>query len=143
MTDKPVTRSDYRLENARIKALTDMVPLNEPPSVITDIKSARVELQERRRRDCEPVGTVVDVGSSRVVEWIRSVPKGTELFVTPQPVPVAPDDIDGIIRRFQYQCDHLSDRSHTDEHSCRVDRRDLMTVTEYLKNLLRNCSREN
>ncbi|HGJ5066789.1 TPA: hypothetical protein ACJGSF_004983 [Salmonella enterica subsp. enterica serovar Muenchen] len=30
-----------------VKALTNMVPLNEPPSVITDIKSALVELQER------------------------------------------------------------------------------------------------
>ncbi|HFW3113512.1 TPA: hypothetical protein ACJGSF_005374 [Salmonella enterica subsp. enterica serovar Muenchen] len=135
--------SDYRLENARIKALTDIVPLSEPPSVITDIRSALAELQERRRADCESVGTVVDVGGSRAVEWIRSVPEGTELFVTSHPVPVVPDDINGIIRRFQHQCDHLSDWCHTDEHSCRVDRRDLMTVTEYLKNLLRNCSREN
>lgn len=132
-----------RPEDARIKALTDMIPLNEPPSVIVDIKSALVELLERRSADRESVGTVVDVGGSRVVEWERSVPEGAKLFVTPQPVPVVPDDIGGIIRRFQHQCDHLSDWSHIDEHSCRVDRRDLMTVTEYLKNLLRNFSREN
>lgn len=132
-----------RPEDARIKALTDMIPLNEPPSVIVDIKSALVELLERRSADRESVGTVVDVGVSRVVEWERSVPEGAKLFVTPQPVPVVPDDIGGIIRRFQHQCDHLSDWSHIDEHSCRVDRRDLMTVTEYLKNLLRNFSREN
>lgn len=131
-----------RPEDARIKALTDMIPLNEPPSVIVDIKSALVELLERRSADCESVGTVVDVGGSRIVEWVRSVPEGAKLFVTPQPVPVVPDDIGGIIRRFQHQCDHLSDWSHIDEHSCRVDRRDLMTVTEYLKNLLRNFSRE-
>lgn len=132
-----------RPEDARIKALTDMIPLNEPPSVIVDIKSALVELLERRSADRESVGTVVDVGGSRVVEWERSVPEGAKLFATPQPVPVVPDDIGGIIRRFQHQCDHLSDWSHIDEHSCRVDRRDLMTVTEYLKNLLRNFSREN
>ncbi|QXR78123.1 hypothetical protein [Salmonella enterica] len=131
-----------RPEDARIKALTDMIPLNEPPSVIVDIKSALVELLERRSADCESVGTVVDVGGSRIVEWVRSVPEGAKLFVTPQPVPVVPDGIGGIIRRFQYQCNHLSDWSHIDEHSCRVDRRDLMTVTEYLKNLLRNFSRE-
>ncbi|EAP9507012.1 hypothetical protein L1O59_001727 [Salmonella enterica] len=134
--------SDYRLEDARIKALIDMVPFNEPSSVVSDIKSALVELQERRRGDCESVGTVVDVAGSRVVEWIRSVPEGTKLFVAPQPVPAVPDDIDGIIRRFQHQCGHLSDRSHIDEHSCLVDRRDLMTVTEYLKTLLQNVSRE-
>ncbi len=132
-----------RPEDARIKALTDMIPLNEPPSVIVDIKSALVELLERRSADCESVGTVVDVGGSRVVEWVRSVPEGAKLFVTPQTVPVVPEDIGGIIRRFQHQCDHLSDGCHIDEHSCRVDRRDLMTVTEYLKNLLRNFSREN
>lgn len=135
--------TDYRLEDTRIKALTDMIPLNEPPSVIVDIKSALVELQERRSADREYVGTVVDVGNSRVVEWERSVPEGAKLFVTPQPVPVVPEDIGGIIRRFQHQCDHLSDGCHIDEHSCRVDRRDLMAVTEYLKNLLRNFSREN
>ncbi|EIR3570733.1 hypothetical protein LWW51_002721 [Salmonella enterica] len=131
-----------RPEDARIKALTDMIPLNEPPSVIVDIKSALVELLERRSAGCESVGTVVDVGGSRVVEWVRSVPEGAKLFVTPQPVPVVPDDIGGIIRRFQHQCNHISDWCHIDEHSCRVDRRDLMTVTEYLKNLLRNFSRE-
>ncbi|EHU7138205.1 hypothetical protein KZK14_004163 [Salmonella enterica] len=51
-------------------------------------------------------------------------------------------DIGGIIRRFQHLCDQLSDRSHIDEHSCLVDRRDLMKVTEYLKTLLQNVSRE-
>lgn len=143
IADRQHQMTDSRLEDARIKALTDMIPLNEPPSVIVDIKSALVELQERRSADRESVGTVVDVGGSRVVEWERSVPEGAKLFVTPQPVPVVPDDIGGIIRRFQHQCDHLSDGCHIDEHSCRVDRRDLMTVTEYLKNLLRNFSREN
>ncbi|MDM1841082.1 hypothetical protein [Serratia ureilytica] len=49
-----------------------------------------------------------------------------------QPAPAVPDDFDSIIKRFQHQCDHLSDWHHIDEHSCKVDRRDLMTVTEFL-----------
>ncbi|EDT7600654.1 hypothetical protein GMM32_03990 [Salmonella enterica subsp. diarizonae] len=49
-----------------------------------------------------------------------------------QPVPVVPDDISGIIERFQYQADHLSEWHHIDEHSCKVNRRDLMTALEFM-----------
>lgn len=49
-----------------------------------------------------------------------------------QPVPVLPDDISGIIERFQYQADHLSEWHHIDEHSCKVNRRDLMTALEFM-----------
>lgn len=48
------------------------------------------------------------------------------------PVPVVPEDISGIIERFQYQADHLSDWHHIDEHSCKVNRRDLMTALEFM-----------
>lgn len=46
--------------------------------------------------------------------------------------PVVPDDISGIIERFQYQADHLSEWHHIDEHSCKVNRRDLMTALEFM-----------
>lgn len=49
-----------------------------------------------------------------------------------QPMPVVPDDISGIIERFQYQADHLSEWHHIDEHSCKVNRRDLMTALEFM-----------
>lgn len=49
-----------------------------------------------------------------------------------QPAPVVPEDISGIIERFQYQADHLSDWYHIDEHSCKVNRRDLMTALEFM-----------
>lgn len=49
-----------------------------------------------------------------------------------QPAPVVPDDISGIIERFQYQADHLSEWHHIDEHSCKVNRRDLMTALEFM-----------
>ncbi len=49
-----------------------------------------------------------------------------------QPMPVVPEDISGIIERFQYQTDHLSDWHHIDEHSCKVNRRDLMTALEFM-----------
>lgn len=49
-----------------------------------------------------------------------------------QPAPVVPEDISGIIERFQYQTDHLSDWHHIDEHSCKVNRRDLMTALEFM-----------
>ncbi len=62
--------------------------------------------------------------------WV-DVPAKLRALTAP-PAPAVPDDIDGIIKRFQHQCDHISDWHHIDEHSCKVDRRDLMTVTEFL-----------
>lgn len=56
----------------------------------------------------------------------------TRLVGKEQPVPVVPDDISGIIERFQYQADHLSEWHHIDEHSCKVNRRDLMTALEFM-----------
>ncbi|ENC6440407.1 DUF551 domain-containing protein, partial [Salmonella enterica] len=41
-------------------------------------------------------------------------------------------DISGIIERFQYQADHLSEWHHIDEHSCKVNRRDLVTALEFM-----------
>ncbi|EBL6221840.1 DUF551 domain-containing protein [Salmonella enterica subsp. enterica serovar Typhimurium var. 5-] len=56
---------------------------------------------------------------------------GVPLYASP-PAPVVPEDISGIIERFQYQADHLSDWRHIDEHSCKVNRRDLMTALEFM-----------
>ncbi|ENK8668813.1 DUF551 domain-containing protein [Salmonella enterica] len=54
------------------------------------------------------------------------------LYRHAQPVPVVPEDISGIIERFQYQADHLSEWHHIDEHSCKVNRRDLLTALEFM-----------
>ncbi|EBC0262453.1 DUF551 domain-containing protein [Salmonella enterica] len=54
------------------------------------------------------------------------------LYRHAQPVPVVPEDISGIIERFQYQTDHLSEWHHIDEHSCKVNRRDLVTALEFM-----------
>ncbi|HFG5343187.1 TPA: hypothetical protein ACGH3C_002845 [Salmonella enterica subsp. enterica serovar Javiana] len=56
----------------------------------------------------------------------------TRLVSKEQPAPVVPEDISGIIERFQYQADHLSEWHHIDEHSCKVNRRDLMTALEFM-----------
>lgn len=54
------------------------------------------------------------------------------LYRHAKPVPVVPEDISGIIERFQYQADHLSEWHHIDEHSCKVNRRDLVTALEFM-----------
>ncbi|HCK4178141.1 TPA: DUF551 domain-containing protein [Salmonella enterica] len=54
------------------------------------------------------------------------------LYRHAQPVPVVPEDISGIIERFQYQAGHLSEWHHIDEHSCKVNRRDLVTALEFM-----------
>lgn len=38
-----------------------------------------------------------------------------------------------IIERLEYAANHLSDWHHIDEHSCKVNRRDLLTVCEALR----------
>ncbi|GEM_PF-3745825 len=54
------------------------------------------------------------------------------VLYTAPPAPVLTADISGIIERFQHQADHLSDWHHIDEHSCKVNRRDLMTALEFM-----------
>lgn len=74
----------------------------------------------------------------QIERWIqrlidRVIHYADEFKEQPVPVvPVVPDDISGIIERFQYQADHLSEWHHIDEHSCKVNRRDLMTALEFM-----------
>ncbi|EDQ4484561.1 DUF550 domain-containing protein [Salmonella enterica subsp. enterica serovar Uganda] len=65
-------------------------------------------------------------------QWLEPKDGESRLHIKEQPVPVVPDDISGIIERFQYQADHLSEWHHIDEHSCKVNRRDLMTALEFM-----------
>ncbi|EIE1692867.1 hypothetical protein RLV03_000419 [Salmonella enterica subsp. enterica serovar Benin] len=52
-----------RLTDERIAALIDMGPLNEPPSTIVDVKSALIELQERRKAAGEQAGLFIRVNN--------------------------------------------------------------------------------
>ncbi|ECZ6615623.1 DUF550 domain-containing protein [Salmonella enterica] len=65
-------------------------------------------------------------------EWPEPKDGEPRLHIKEQPAPVVPEGISGIIERFQYQADHLSDWHHIDEHSCKVNRRDLMTALEFM-----------
>ncbi|ENZ1877923.1 dATP/dGTP pyrophosphohydrolase domain-containing protein, partial [Salmonella enterica] len=65
-------------------------------------------------------------------QWPEPKDGEPRLHIKEQPAPVVPEDISGIIERFQYQADHLSDWHHIDEHSCKVNRRDLMTALEFM-----------
>ncbi|ECY4822333.1 DUF550 domain-containing protein [Salmonella enterica subsp. enterica serovar Lindern] len=65
-------------------------------------------------------------------QWPEPKDGELRLHIKEQPVPVVPEDISGIIERFRYQADHLSDWHHIDEHSCKVNRRDLMTALEFM-----------
>lgn len=65
-------------------------------------------------------------------EWPAPKDGEPRLHIKEQPAPVVPEDISGIIDRFQYQADHLSDWHHIDEHSCKINRRDLMTALEFM-----------
>ncbi|EKS4582876.1 DUF550 domain-containing protein [Salmonella enterica] len=65
-------------------------------------------------------------------QWPEPKDGEPRLHIKEQPAQVVPEDISGIIERFQYQADHLSDWHHIDEHSCKVNRRDLMTALEFM-----------
>ncbi|EKS6166886.1 DUF550 domain-containing protein [Salmonella enterica] len=69
---------------------------------------------------------------NKVRQWPEPKDGEPRLHIKAQPAPVVPEDISGIIERFQYQADHLSDWHHIDEHSCKVNRRDLMTALEFM-----------
>lgn len=72
----------------------------------------------------------LEINKSR--QWPEPKDGELRLHIKEQPVPVVPEDISGIIERFRYQADHLSDWHHIDEHSCKVNRRDLMTALEFM-----------
>lgn len=74
-------------------------------------------------------------GRTFTLEQQPGADKDTDVYIPlyiAQPAPVLPVEISDIIKRFQYQADHLSDWHHIDEHSCKVNRRDLMTVLEFM-----------
>lgn len=84
-----------RLTDERIAALIDMVPLNE---TIADIKSALVELQERRKANSEPVISIIikdgwpEENTATPINGAPKLTDGThELYAAPQPAPIAPD----------------------------------------------------
>jgi len=66
------------------------------------------------------------------VEEIKTGLRAAFANVTAPPAQVVPADISGIIGRFQHQADHLSDCHHIDEHSCKVNRRDLLSAIEFM-----------
>ncbi|ENY6482944.1 hypothetical protein ACFZZV_004343 [Salmonella enterica subsp. diarizonae serovar (6),14:z10:z] len=102
-----------------------------------ELELARIALASL---DAEPMFYVDVEAAKRVIKGhtrfatITTEPKkgaSLPIYLYP-PVPVVPEDISGIIERFRYQADHLSDWHHIDEHSCKVNRRDLMTALEFM-----------
>ncbi len=84
-----------RLTDERIAALIDMGPLNE---TIADIKSALIELQERRKANSEPVISIIikdgwpEENTATPINGAPKLTDGThELYAAPQPAPIAPD----------------------------------------------------
>ncbi|EPZ0318045.1 DUF551 domain-containing protein [Kluyvera cryocrescens] len=50
----------------------------------------------------------------------------TPLYAAPQlPQPAVPDDV---LKRIEYEANHVTAFHHIDEHSCKVNRRDLLTM---------------
>ncbi|HHX8240194.1 TPA: hypothetical protein ACVS3D_003514 [Enterobacter asburiae] len=96
------------------------------PEVVLEL--ARIALASLgAEKIAEPVAKVETVG----VCWYadNGVPRkpavGTELYAAP-PAPVAvPDEV---LARLEHEANHLTAWHHIDEHSCKVYRRDLLTL---------------
>ncbi|WP_254912484.1 DUF551 domain-containing protein [Klebsiella pneumoniae] len=56
---------------------------------------------------------------------IQQMPYGTKLYRHAQPVPVVPEDV---LNRLEHEANHITAWHHMDEHSCKVNRRDLLTL---------------
>lgn len=104
-----------RLTDERIEALIDMAPLNE---TIVDIKSALVELQERRKAAGEQAGLFIRVNNmffqvatagNDCDESIRD--QAIPLYTEPQPAPIAPD-LSGIDMTNIFEDEELEMMSH-------------------------------
>ncbi|HHP5678067.1 TPA: DUF551 domain-containing protein, partial [Klebsiella pneumoniae] len=77
--------------------------------------------------DSEPVIVVGDDGGDALSyrRLIQSFEPGTKLYRHPQPAPVVPDDV---LNRLEHEANHITAWHHVDEHSCKVNRRDLLTL---------------
>lgn len=92
------------------------------------------ELQERRKDDGEPVAEVVSIYGDpeafgereiRPLVGIQQMPYGTKLYRHAQPAQVVPETV---LADLEYQANHITAWHHMDEHSCKVSRRDLLTL---------------
>ncbi|MDJ6542607.1 hypothetical protein LEC33_22830 [Salmonella enterica] len=104
-----------RLTDERITALIDMAPLSK---TIVDIKSALVELQERRKADAEPVISIIikdgwpEENTAAPIHGAPKLTDGThELYAVPQPAPIAPD-LSGIDMTNIFEVEELEMMSH-------------------------------
>lgn len=55
----------------------------------------------------------------------RELKEGNYQLYTAQPAPVVPDDV---LNRLEREASHITAWHHMDEHSCKVNRRDLLTL---------------
>lgn len=51
--------------------------------------------------------------------------RGIPLYTHPAPVPAVPDEV---LSRLEHEANHITAWHHIDEHSCKVSRRDLITL---------------
>ena len=88
------------------------------------------ELQERRKAamDSEPVAYMYDGEDGTEYNGHNEFSgggKGIPLYRHAQPAPVVPDDV---LNRLEHEANHITAWHHMDEHSCKVNRRDLLTL---------------
>ncbi|EPY4769142.1 hypothetical protein ACXDIJ_000320 [Klebsiella quasipneumoniae] len=84
------------------------------------------ELQERRKADSEPVAEVLSNRPGNDTSTIdRALPVGTQLYRHAQTAPVVSSEV---LNRLEHEANHITAWHHMDEHSCKVSRRDLLTL---------------
>lgn len=57
-----------------------------------------------------------------------------------QPAPVVPDDV---LNRLEHEANHITAWHHMDEHSCKVNRRDLLTLVNSCRAAMLNAQPQN
>ncbi|HIB9515958.1 TPA: hypothetical protein ACWYKR_000661 [Klebsiella pneumoniae] len=92
------------------------------------VRHALVELQERRKveRETEPYGFTDGDRRGMIYK-----PEHSDRLSEPVPVyrhaqpPMVPGDV---LNRLEHEANHVTSWHHMDEHSCKVNRRDLLTL---------------
>lgn len=65
--------------------------------------------------------------------------KGVRLAYAAQPAPVVPDDV---LNRLDHEANHITAWHHMDEHSCKVNRRDLLTLVNSFRSAMLQAGNE-
>lgn len=136
-----ITKEWLKQKIADMEAARDEIPFGLGEDGTNTLAALRIALASLEAEHGEYLTHVVDDGCGEFSDRMNfSLPVGTKLYTAP-PAPVAvPDEV---LARLEHEANHLTAWHHIDEHSCKVYRRDLLTLVNACRAAMLNQEKGN